>query len=456
MELAAEARAEYDHVAASDPDFLRSQERLVYLGAWTKDCEREAQRGLKTLEMYPRSGRLISDTALCLHHCGRSQEAHDLVVDGRKWIEWTANECYGLACYESALRNWEPAAQAIVASLIMGQDDGYRAFCDADLTPLFEHAAKGRISTGEAIWLAHPKVIEALAAARTHRGEIPVCFVTRQSVPSKWRNLLKSDPSSRLFFLPAGSPASIRRGYLEWQQDELRRCLRTVARASRNARNVLLSKQVGWARAALVAGNYLGARWHMQFALERSPDLFPALDRELRPLGFSRLLDEANLALRSDRGWFRKLNDAFIALLKNRLDDAEGILDRLDERLPGNGFCRLRRIHLEKTRGRHDLASKMAVLFAQEFPLDPVPYAYAIESFISLEDWSSAEKVFNAAPLSYRLLKHHDWQEQQLQARALLDGSAARHGPFYGQPDLGRAMKPSQQKPSQGEFSFQQ
>jgi hypothetical protein len=146
-------------------------------------------------------------------------------------------------------------------------------------------------------------------------------------VPGEFRRDLKLDSASTLFWLRPTAPASMREGYLKWQQSKVRRNCAHAARAIERSAGFILDHQLEWAIAAARDGNFLGARYHSMFAFARRPDDLREFERHLRPLGLDYFLDDAQRILLLDPQFFAKCEAIAKATHNARFGEASDLLD---------------------------------------------------------------------------------------------------------------------------------
>ena len=285
LEMIANARQEYEQAVPSDPNYIICQLHLGDFGFSKNWIRRRANRGLGLLRHYPKNGRLICDTALCLHQSGRTEEAYDLILDNWRNVEWTKEGFYNLACYASTAGDWDRAAFALTKAIKGRTEVAARTFLNSDIGPLLYQGASGNMTTALATAFAHPAFGRSYEEARQTRPEIPIDDILMHRVPSKFRKYLKRNFTSNLFALYATAPVSLRADYLKWQVAELQENLTTALTAIRRSRAFIRGHQLEWAICHAERGNLLGARYHTMFALAKQPEDLPKFERGLRRLG---------------------------------------------------------------------------------------------------------------------------------------------------------------------------
>ena len=241
--MESEARHEYNLITADNSEYLAAQLRLIHLGFFNDQCASEADRGLELLKKHPKSGWIISDTAQCLHHAGRTREAYELMLKNWEYIEWDANEIYGMSCFASVVGEWTVAAEGVIRFMENDKEADPRTFLDGDLEPLWQHGAFGQMSEEVALSLGHPLFLETLIEVEKTTDEIPIDYLLRGRVPSMFRGYLVPDCESTLFGLSPRADISMRRDYLAWQRREFQRDLELAFKCHVNAEAFILNRE---------------------------------------------------------------------------------------------------------------------------------------------------------------------------------------------------------------------
>lgn len=249
---------------------------------------------------------------------------------------------------------------------------------------------------------------------------------------------LHVQPVNGFYTLDRETPADIRDRYLDWQQEYKARTMKLAQKAVQLAKEVVLDHQLEWAMEKAKAGNLVGARYHVFFALANRPQELQRFAQELRPLGLEYFFDELLYAAVFDPAICVKLRQVTLAQDAGQLALASDLLDEIPTHLQPLIICLLPRANNENRRGYRHFATILYKKIARRWPQDPVGYYNAIGNLMEDEKWDEAIQVFQQAPESYRILALSQQQRTQMDNREYIPGKGEM---FYGQPEWDERLK---------------
>jgi tetratricopeptide (TPR) repeat protein len=186
------------------------------------------------------------------------------------------------------------------------------------------------------------------------------------------------------------------------------------------------------------AGNLIGARYHVLFALGNRPQELQRFAQELRPLGLQYFLDELLYAASFDPNVCVKLRQVALAQDAGQFAFALDLLDDIPAHLQSLPICLLPRANNENRRGYRHFATRLYKKIARRWPQDPVGYYNTIGNLMEDEKWDEAIQVFHQAPESYRILALSQQQRTQMDNREYKPGKG---DVFYGQPEWDERLR---------------
>jgi tetratricopeptide (TPR) repeat protein len=283
-------------------------------------------------------------------------------------------------------------------------------------------------------------MIQAIETSVAYRNEMPIDYVLKNQVPGNYREFLRVHPVTGLYTLDRETPADIRVRYLAWQQDYKARTMELAQKAIQLAKEVVLDNQLEWAVEKAQAGNLVGARYHVLFALANRPQELQRFAQELRPLGLQYFFDELLYAASFYPNVCVKLRQVALAQDAGQFALALDLLDEIPAHLQSLPICLLPRANNENRRGYRNFATRLYKEIARRWPQDPVGYYNAIENLMKEEKWDEAKRILDQAPENYRVLALSKMQQEQLDQKST-DRKSSKEDVFYGQPEWDEKLK---------------
>lgn len=430
-----EARTELAKVARSDPDFVEAWSILGWLSDRSDTVEQSklAEEGLAMIRTGLKDQTIIDQTALCLHHGRRTQEAYDLCKDMAKVLTWNAPVHYGMATYASVTERWTPAAWHLLKCLKMGGDS--HMFFDLDLEHLFRHVAEVGPDRETALALAHPLFATALERSAGQSNEIDGILI--QKVPGLIREHLLKDPESTFFVLSPRAPAEIRHAHQVWREETGRRIEDFARRASDRSKEFVLNSQLEWARAAARRGDFFAARNHCVFALSKRPDWMEAFAASLNPLGMRYFFDDIRAPMKEDIR-FCRLIQLLTPMKGSSLYWAKNVMEEFLPCAEGSTLWMLAAAALANLCQDDSENLRLQREVMHRWPQDPAAYANAANILSRQGRWDAASWVVSCAPPSFHHLRMAPAVLRRVSARNVNAAQVSEPWEiFYGQPDVG-------------------
>jgi hypothetical protein len=435
-----QARAECEMISENDSSWLNALELLLGIDLCQERMTEAAKRGVALLASGSAGTTQVLFAVMALHQSGNSREAFDsLMAHHRKFVGDT-DSAYSFACYAAPVGEIDFAIKALLFNYRNSKYYWPKSCLDADLEPIWIRAAAGNISLDSSVALAHPVIGRALETSADCPKEIPIDYVIKSQVPENCRGHLRIHPGNGFYTLHGSAPLEIREKYLEWQKAYKARTMSLAGKAIQLAKEVVLDHQLEWAVQKAKAGNLIGARYHVLFALSNRPKELQRFAQELRPLGLRYFFDELLYAASFDPDFCVKLRQVALAQDAGQFALALDLLDEIPAHLQSLPICLLPRANNENRRGYRHFATKLYKIIARRWPQDPVGYFNTIENLMEDENWDEASQVFGQAPEGYRILALSQMQCTRLDARST-NRDASKAEVFYGQPDWDERLR---------------
>ena len=444
MELGmwSEAAAEFAQVPAAHTYgvFMRAQTALVFAETRLGLYDQAADRGLAQIGRGQWRRDLLASTALALHHAGRTQEACALYRRYPEYLDDSDN-LYGRACYESALGSFDAALNYLERSLRASDGYALTALIDSDLAPLWRAWDAHPPTLEQAHRLVMPGISVMLERVAAYQGEFEMDIDGLKYVPAKFRPLLTipvAGSAPRLDWKAQKYEPELARGYLAWQREEADANTRRLRTAIACAWDLVLNAQPDYAGEKADYGNFLGARWHLTWALGERPSLLARFLAEPRLQRWkTELLEPAAVAQAADLDFFPRLARA-VAIGP---DAACRVLEEIPAELLSNPFYQMRVAAHWQERRENERALRVFLSLCQAWREDTAPFCNAAVSLMRMGWNDDAERVLDTAPASARSLEH--WTVlRRAAAVGSNDFRLPPLKPFRGQPDLGGLLPP--------------
>ncbi len=396
---------------------------------------------MKLLTHDSESRRAVFKTSVALIIAGRCQDAHCLLKQLPGVGEIDAHEAYQMACLESRLGDFEAALHCLDPVLLRVESYRAKALIDSDLQPLWHSFENRQPRLAQAHILLRPVFDDIREWIGTRKDDPELDGNDLKQFPEAWRRLFRFNSSSgthSIHHLTAARDPEARDACLEWCHSRIENSLHRIERARASATNVVLQAQPAYAALHLTAGNYLGARYHLLWALGKDPaalDDFRA-NRKLWPMTY--FLDELAVMQDADCESSRLLIEA--SLPNPRINVAD-LLNDLPAKLHDSSLYLLRAgMALQNV---NDYAAALAIWLklCARWPHDPVGFGNGATCLMHLGLWDRASTLLSHAPEAYRHFHLHEVQCRQLEAQDVEGASAPRTQPFRGQPDLGGLLR---------------
>lgn len=397
-----------------------------------------ARTGSELVKRAPSSRSTVLNTTLALSFLGREAEARGLLKGLLCLGQATPSEAYQMACLESRLGNFEEALDWLTFALRDPIAYSQKTLVDSDLRPLWDRLR----NHGPTLHQAHKLTMPEFGAVC--RSPVLVDFEIDandlKELPERARKIFRFDIHSGTYSIHALSAADepgLRDACLAQlaaHATKSRSCLR---QARWKSEKIVLRHQAHYARLQLEQGNYLGARYHILWALGREPDRLGSFraDPNLQPLTY--LLDEIAAAQAVDPLFCSRIDACFSA----PACDASEVLDDVPEKLRRTPLYLLRLGNHLQASGDYHRALAAWLELCRVWPNDAVGFANGAACLMHLGLWNRAGNLLRRAPKFYRRFRLCLAQLRQLKRRDLGATSPGQVRRFRGQPDLGGLLR---------------
>ncbi len=433
-----EARAECAAIPEDDLSREDAQFLLIGLDLCQERMAEAANRATAFLSKRKGGGSMILIAVMALHQSGNSRKAYDLLMAHHGMFTGDGETAYSFACYAAPVGEIDFAIQSLLLNYKASKYYWPKSCLDADLEPIWVRAAAGNISLDSSLALANPIMLQALETSVECQKEIPIDYVLKSQLSANIQAYLRIQPTNGFYTLKRSTPFYIRDRYLNWQAYRKARTMSLALKAIELAKVVVLDHQMEWAVEKAKAGNLIGARYHVLFALGNRPQELQRFAQELRPLGLQYFFDELLYAASFDPNVCVKLRQVALAQDAGQFALALDLLDEIPAHLQSLPICLLPRANNENRRGYRHFATRLYKKIARCWPLDPVGYYNIIGNLMEDEKWDEAIQVFHQAPESYRILALSQQQRTQMDNREYVPGKG---DVFYGQPEWDERLK---------------
>lgn len=432
-----DAEAELLRIPPDADNYTSALHELLIVRLGLEDYDQAIETGRQLLERDQESRPAVCNTALALHFAGRFNEARSLMKRLPELGDGGPGEAYEMACLESKLGNFDDALGWLESALQRSESYPAKALIDSDLQPLW-HSFDGRhLCLAQAHILLGPVFdnIRQWIGSRENDPELDGNDLNQ--LPEAWQRFFRFRSAAGTYsihHLTAARYPEARDSCLTWNRTRIESSLQCIERAREHAANVVLHSQPAYAALHLAAGNFLGARYHVLWALGKDPALLGNFreNQHLRPLTY--LFDELAALQHADCESSRLLIEA--SLPNPRLNIAD-LLDDIPLSLRDTSLYLLRAGQTLQNTDDHAGALAIWLKLCARWPQDSVGFVNGATCLMHLGLWDRAQTLLSHAPEAYRHFHLCEAQRRQLQAQNLEAGFTPRTRPFRGDPDLG-------------------
>jgi len=326
----------------------------------------------------------------------------------------------------------------------------HRSIGDSDLFPLWQWLTGGALVLQDAHRLLALRLERYCVAACHPNAEVQLDENDLKGLPEKFRDLFRFNFKVGIFEVNptaiAAQPA-LAREFHEVRERYIARVASMIRAGINKALDIVLHAQPKYAAKKAAAGNHLGFRYHVVWALARRPELIGMFYVELGGWGFHTLLDSLSEAERIAPGFCKRM-ERLGDLIFSDLDEAWKLLDEAPGLVRQHPLFQLRQAMAYVADTDYQHALPIYLKLCETWPDDAVGFANACDCLMHLGRWTEAQAVFDRAPQCYQAFHLYHSQRENLKQRALVS-SPPKNAPFCGQPDLGGLLGPPQTLKSQ-------
>lgn len=436
-----EAEAELLRIPPSVDNYNHALSVLLRIRLALGEYDRAIETGNELLERDGQSRLTALNTSIALTFAGRFKEARRLMERSPHSAEQDLGKAYQMACLESRLGNFEAALIWLESALRPSSSYRAKALVDSDLQPLWQSFQSSQPSLPQAHVLLMPVFDDTRQWISGHEHDFELDGNDLKQFPESWRRLFRFTAAvgtHSLHALTAAQHPQDHEACLAWYRQRVETSLRCLERAREAASAVVLQSQQAYARKHLARGNYLGARYHLVWALGKKPELLKDFraDEKLRSLTY--LFDEIEAAQNADSEASRFLIEACFPNLTMNVAE---LLDDVPPALRNTSLYLLRAGRALHDSGDYAGALRLWIELCVRWPKDSVGFGNGVTCLMHLGLWERARTLLCRAPKAYRHFHLCRVQCRQLATRDLNAAAAPKTQPFRGQPDLGRLVR---------------
>lgn len=431
-----------DSLLAEDPE--RTQLRILRLrfDAYGPKAAQVAKEGLKWIEREGATVDWVETTAIALLNAGRGRQAWALL---KKYPYAGISRMHGFPALIHAVAAHEitTGLRLLLSTVRNIETIPSGVLLAADLAPLWEQVASGALVEEDIHILAHPEMKCFCEKSRTVARLEGIDWRTRRKVPSTLRGWLVENPQSRLWELFPVAPAWVRCEYQVWQNDLRGKHAGWLATGISRAERWFLDHQKEWAVQKALGGNFLGARWHLSWAVGSNPALLR--DFECALGGFPDLapvLEDFRAIHRVDPVLLQTLARRF---LDGPMQDKDW-LDDCEARIPDssrNGLFLCHKAIFLRQAGDDLRYAEVLLALARRWPADPLGWVNLMSLCCQRAQWEGARTCATRAPrnawhfrLFVSLIRQMDQKDRDSSLLPTCE-------PFFGQKNLGGILRAS-------------
>lgn len=438
--LADEARAIIDSLPPGDPELKDFRALRVLLDAWGPEADKAATLGLTLIEQDGPFTLLLDSTCHALLSAGGAKESWSLMQQHSSFLH-PENQGYRWSCHASAAGDFDAACRFFLQAVADADSDLPRALLDVDLMPLWEHLATGHLTEAQIHILAHPHIETFLNKHRVGKGPVNIDWQMQRLVTRDCRRWLVQHPVSKLWALSPWAPQRNRWRYSNWQKRLRARNAGLLAQAVRRAQKWFLERQLPWAVEKAEEGNFLGARWHLTWAMAQDPALFTEFETALgRYPELVPVVEDFRVIWQVDPLLLQSMAQKW---------NLRGLLDRdtledWEARILGaqaNGLYLAIKANSETAQVETRKAMATLLDLARRWPADPYPWVNLMDLCCEQELWDQARICAQQVPRSAWFFRFFTNLIQKMDQKDRAGGQPFSHTPFYGQKDLGGIMR---------------
>lgn len=444
--LPEEAREEYAAIPSGSADYGYAQGEIVGALLTQRRYPEAWAHGLGVLKQCQPCQSLVVNTSLALHLDGHFAEALDLLLRNPSVLRAEENAIH-IATSAARCGNWDWADKAFFYHMKHTQLPKAWFFLDRDVEIWLAHLLESSPSPERAEFIAYPRVADLWLTMPPPQHPVPVDGILAERIPRAFRPWLKVEPRTAHFAWDPSAPSRLRERYLRWQCARFQRNQRLLSAAVAQARQTLLDLQLEWAVAHARQGNFLAARYHLLYAIERDLRRFHDYEQALRPLGMAYLLDDILRACFEDPAILKKLGSIRAGLVAHSTPSRD-LLDEMDAwhpRIRETGLFLIQRGHLLQDMNRQEEALATWLQLAQRWPDDPVGFHNAARLLALRNEWTQAEAVLQFLPSGANRILCVEELRQQIADRDMHKTAYILKETFYGQRNLGGILRMNDQ-----------
>lgn len=439
--LADEARRLIKALPADGPEWADFHTLRLQLDADGPDADWAAFLGRARIGAEGASAELVDATATALLTIGRAEEAWALL---QQFPYAGTSRSQGLAgaAHASAAGDFAAALRLMLRVVTQGGIDLRGALLSVDLAPLWKHCAEASLTEESILVLAHPAMQRLRFCAEAPAPRVVLDARTVRHASAAFRSWLQHEPITKSWDLSPLAPDSVRRAYEAWQQGLRAKHDAWIATGIARAQKWVLERQKEWAVEKAIRGNFLGARWHLAWAVGAQPLLLR--DFEFALGGFP----EMTPVLQDFRS-IQRVDPALLQTMARHMIDGSPAADALDSwesRIPhavGNGLFLCHQALFFREAG-DDLRHAEALLgLTRRWPADPLGWVNLTDLCCACGQWESARTCAQKAPRAAWFFHIFANLVRQLESKDRSAGTPFTAQPFFGQKDLGDILRAS-------------
>jgi tetratricopeptide (TPR) repeat protein len=381
---------------------------------------------------------IVEQTMLALTFLGRHREARETLALVEALGRPLAGNAYQMACFASLEGDFPEAMRWLEIEARNPRYLDARAMGDSDLLPLWRWLASGRAGLEDAHRLVGLGLPALCRQALDPRTEVQMDQNDLKIQPPEFRRLFKFNHRAGLSELDALAVAAHpedEAAFREARHAHLTMIAGLIDKGVQLALRLVADAQPRYAAEQAAAGNHLGVRYHLTWALACEPKMLAEFQCEPGLAQMKPLIDSFEPVLRADP-WFCRRFFLVLERSASDLDDAWRMLEETPQAVRWHPLFLLHQAMLCGQDGDDRTALPLYLQVIAAWPEDAAAFANATRALMQLDAWEGAAAMLRSAPDSYRRFRLFHTQQRELDERRQ-PVSSGPPAPFRGQRDLG-------------------
>ncbi len=435
-----------EELAASHGTPARESGGAHFLALQIRTAQRRSEdvvkAGLALIAVGRATLDVVINTTCALTFQGRYEEGKATLALVEGFGRPLKAHAYQMACLESRLRNYPEALGWMEIEAQRPRHLEPRSIGDSDLLPLWTWLGKGQIDLNSAHKILRLPLAQLTDAALRPDAQIVMDENDFCGLDEQEKGLFRYNFEVGIFhfnYAAAARSPSLATRFCKRRGRHIRQIADTLTAARDRALRMVLAAQPQYAGEHALAGNALGVRWHLTWALAHDPRLLADFRAKPELRRFKTLIDSMADAQREDPEFCARMNRIAEISASDR-DEARRLLRLTPHQLRNHPLYRQMYALVLQAEGDFEGALALYLPLQREWPSDAAPLSNAVCCLIKMGRWEDAAQVFAAAPGCFRKFHHY-----QLLEKSLAERRDQQNWPlfceFQGEPDLAGRLR---------------